>query len=128
MARQWRIEYPGTIYHVLSRGNAGQDIFHTDEDRRLFLALLDELVERFNIEAHAYVLMGNHYHLLLKTNEANLSRAMQWFGTSYTRKFNLKNCTGGHLFQGRFKSIIVENVSGSVKVLILLLVMYHTFS
>lgn len=93
----------------MSRGNAGQDIFQTNEDRRLFLELLDELVERFDIDVHAYVLMGNHYHLLLKTNEANLSQAMQWFGTSYTRKFNLKNCTGGHLFQGRFKSIIVEN-------------------
>jgi REP element-mobilizing transposase RayT len=76
---------------------------------QLVLDLLGELVERFNIEVHAYVLMDNHYHLLLKTNDANLSRAMQWFGTSYTRKFNLKNSTGGHLFQGRFKSIIVEN-------------------
>jgi REP element-mobilizing transposase RayT len=109
MARQWRIEYTGAIYHVLSRGNGGQEIFRSNDDRQLFLDLLGELVERFNIEVHAYVLMGNHYHLLLKTNDANLSRAMQWFGTSYTRKFNLKNRTGGHLFQGRFKSIIVEN-------------------
>jgi REP element-mobilizing transposase RayT len=109
MARQWRIEYAGAIYHVLSRGNGGQEIFRSKDDRHLFLDLLGELVERFNIEVHAYVLMGNHYHLLLKTNDANLSKAMQWFGSSYTRKFNLKNSTGGHLFQGRFKSIIVEN-------------------
>lgn len=109
MARQWRIEYAGAIYHVLSRGNGGQEIFRSKDDLHLFLHLLGELVERFNIEVHAYVLMGNHYHLLLKTNDANLSRAMQWFGTSYTCKFNLNNSTGGHLFQGRFKSIIIEN-------------------
>jgi len=109
MARQWRIEYPGALYHVMSRGNGGQDIFQTDDDRTLFLELIEELAERFNIEIYAYVLMGNHYHLLLKTVEANLSKAMQWFGTTYTRKFNLNNHTSGHLFQGRFKSIIVEN-------------------
>jgi len=96
---------------VLSRGNACQDIFRTDDDRRLFLDLLEELTERFNIEVHAYVLMGNHYHLLLKTLDANLSKAMQWFGTRYTNNFNLKNNVSGHLFQGRFKSIIVENDS-----------------
>ena len=109
MARQWRIEFPGALYHVLSRGNAHQDIFLSDDDRHLFLALLEELSERFSVEVYAYVLMGNHYHLLLKTLDANLSKAMQWFGTSYTRKFNLKNHSNGHLFQGRFKSIIVEN-------------------
>ncbi len=109
MARQWRIEFAGALYHVLSRGNGGQNIFESDDDRQIFLELLAELVERFNVQVHAYVLMGNHYHILLKTLEANLSKAMQWFGTSYTRKFNIKNRTGGHLFQGRFKSIIVEN-------------------
>jgi putative transposase len=109
MARQWRIEFPGALYHVLSRGNGGQDIFHCDDDRHHFLDLLSELSERFNLEIYAYVLMGNHYHLLLKTKDANLSKAMQWFGTTYTRKFNLRNQTSGHLFQGRFKSIIVEN-------------------
>lgn len=109
MARQWRIEFPGALYHVLSRGNGRQDIFLGDNDRRLFVDLLAELSERFNLEIYAYVLMGNHYHLLLKTIDANLSKAMQWFGTTYTCKFNLSNQTGGHLFQGRFKSIIVEN-------------------
>lgn len=109
MARQWRIEFPGALYHVLSRGNGGQDIFHSDDDRHLFLGLLEELSERFDVEVYAYVLMNNHYHLLIKTIAANLSKAMQWFGTSFTRKFNLNNHTSGHLFQGRFKSIIVEN-------------------
>ena len=93
----------------MSRGNARQEIFLSDNDRYLFLELLGELSERFNIEVHAYVLMGNHYHLLLKTIDANLSKAMQWFGTSYTSKFNLGNQVSGHLFQGRFKSIIVQN-------------------
>ena len=109
MARQWRIEFPGALYHALSRGNARQNIFLSDDDHHLFLALLETLSERFNVEVYAYVLMGNHYHLLLKTIDANLSKAMQWFGTSYTRKFNLINNTSGHLFQGRFKSIIIEN-------------------
>lgn len=109
MARQWRIEFPGAIYHVMSRGNDCRDIYRSNDDRHLFLGLLAELPERYNIQVHAYVLMGNHYHLLLKTNEANLSKALQWFGTIYTRKYNLKNHAGGHLFQGRFKSLIVEN-------------------
>jgi len=109
MARQWRIEYPGALYHILSRGNGRQDIFLTNNDRRLFLTLIQEFSERFNIEVYAYVLMGNHYHLLLKTLDANLSKGMQWFGTTYTRKFNLTNNQSGHLFQGRFKSIIIEN-------------------
>jgi REP element-mobilizing transposase RayT len=109
MARQWRIEYPGALYHVLSSGNGHQEIFLRDDDRHLFLNLLAEQSERFNIEIYAYVLMGDHYHLLLKTLDANLSKAMQWFGTTYTRKFNIENQTSGHLFQGRFKSIIVEN-------------------
>lgn len=109
MARQWRIEFPGAIYHVLSRGNGRQDIFRSDDDRRLFLELIGQVNDRFDIEVHAYVLMSNHYHLLLKTREANLSKAMQWLGTTYTRRFNLKNRHCGHLFQGRFKSIIVEN-------------------
>jgi len=109
MARQWRIEYPNAFYHVFSRGNGHQNIFLSDRDRFVFLNLLKELSERFKIDIYAYVLMENHYHLLIKTPEANLSKAMQWFGTTYTRRFNLLNDRDGHLFQGRFKSIIVEN-------------------
>lgn len=109
MARQWRIEYPGALYHVLSRGNGRRDIFLSDSDRHLFLSLLEELSERFDIEIFAYVLMGNHYHILLKTLDANLSKAMQWLGTTYTRKFNIANHQSGHLFQGRFKNILVQN-------------------
>ena len=84
-------------------------MYRTYQDRRLFLELLEEMSVRFNVEVSAYVLMSNHYHLLVKTLDGNLSKAMQWFGTSYTRKFNIANRTGGHLFQGRFKSIIVQN-------------------
>jgi putative transposase len=109
MARQWRIEFPGAIYHVLSRGNDRREIFCSDNDRQRFLELLGDMGERFEIEVHAYVLMDNHYHLLLKTRQANLSKAMQWFGTAYSRNFNLLNHCDGHLFRGRFKSIIVEN-------------------
>ena len=108
MSRQWRIEYSGCVYHVMSRGNGRQDIFHTDRDRVVFIDYLRELSERFDIDIVAYVLMDNHYHLLLKTNAANLSKAMQWFGTCYTKSFNINNKTGGHLFQGRFKSLVVE--------------------
>ena len=111
MARQWRIEDPGALYHVLSRGNNRQNIFVNDDDRQMFLELMEELSERFRVEVYAYVLMSNHYHILLKTNEANLSKSMQWFGSTYTRRFNIKNGANGHLFQGRFKSIIVENDS-----------------
>ncbi|MDP8226687.1 MAG: transposase [Candidatus Celaenobacter polaris] len=75
-----------------------RDIF-SDNDRNLFPSIVEELPEGYNIQIPAYVLMGNHYHLLLKTVEPNLSRAMQWFGTTYTRKFNLANQFGGHLFQ-----------------------------
>lgn len=109
MARQWRIAFPGALYHVLSRGNDRREIFCSDNDRQVFLQLLGDLSERFEVDVHAYVLMGNHYHLLLKTQQANLSKAMQWFGTAYSRNFNLRNRCDGHLFRGRFKSIIVEN-------------------
>jgi REP element-mobilizing transposase RayT len=109
MARPWRIEFKGALYHILSRGNQGQDIFLGDADRHLFLNTIGEMADRYDIGIYAYVLMDNHYHLLLKTNHANLSKAMQWFGTAYTRRFNVSNHHSGHLFQGRFKSFIVQN-------------------
>ena len=103
MARAWRIEYEGALYHVLSRGNERRDIFLDDDDRMLFLTGLAEAGERFAVDVLAYVLMGNHYHLLLRTRRANLSKAMQWLGLSYTTRFNFKQSRSGHLFQGRFK-------------------------
>ena len=109
MARPWRIQYDGAYYHVLSRGNEGRDIFYDHADRKVFLETLGETSERFDVEVYAFVLMTNHYHILLQTRGANLSRAMQWFGVTYTRRFNNRHFRVGHLFQGRFKSILVEN-------------------
>jgi REP element-mobilizing transposase RayT len=109
MARAWRIEYEGALYHVLSRGNERRDIFWDDDDRTMFLTGLAEAGERFAVDVFAYVLMGNHYHLLLRTRRANLSKAMQWLGLSYTTRFNFKQSRRGDLFQGWFKSMLVEN-------------------
>ena len=109
MARQWRIEYSGALYHVLSRGNERRDIVFDNEDRASFLQTLGEMCERFDIDMYAYVLMDNHYHLLLKTKRPNLSKSMQWFGVSYTRRFNVRHGRSGHLFQGRFKALLIEN-------------------
>jgi REP element-mobilizing transposase RayT len=109
MARAWRIEFEGALYHVFSRGNEGRGIVADDVDRRRALETFGDVAERFEMDIFAYVLMTNHYHLLLRTRQANLSRAMQWFGTAYTRRFNNRHGRGGHLFQGRFKSILVEN-------------------
>ena len=109
MARPWRIEYEGAYYHVLSRGNERRDIFYDDKDRHLFLETLTEVSDRFDVDIFAYVLMSNHYHVLLKTNRSNLSTAMQWLGVTYTRRFSNRHSRSGHLFQGRFKSLIVEN-------------------
>ena len=109
MGRAWRIEYEGALYHLMSRGNDGQDIYLNDDDRKLFLETISEMSERFEVDIFTYVLMSNHYHLLVRTNRANLKKAMQWFGTTYTRRFNNRNCKKGHLFQGRYKSILVQN-------------------
>ena len=109
MGRPWRIEYEGALYHILSRGNEQKDVFYDDKDRSLFLETIGEMSERHEMDVFAYVLMGNHYHILSRTNRPNLSKAMQWLGVTYTRRFNLRHSRCGHLFQGRFKSIIVEN-------------------
>ena len=109
MGRAWRIEFEGASYHILSRGNEQKDIFYDDKDRYLFLEAIGEMSERFEIDIFAYVLLGNHYHILLRTNRTNLSKSMQWLGVTYTRRFNIRHDRVGHLFQGRFKSIIVQN-------------------
>ena len=108
MTRPLRIEYPGTWYHVTSRGNERGEIFRDDKDRIRFLRALEESSERFKVEVHCYVLMSNHFHFLLRTREANLSRFMQRFNTAYTAYFNLRHHRAGHLYQGRFKAIVVE--------------------
>ena len=112
MARPLRIERPGGRYHVTARGNERKAIFRNDPDRVHFLGLLPELGERFGARVHAYVLMDNHFHLMLETPEANLSRSMQWLGASYSIWFNRRHQRAGHLFQGRFKSVIIEDDAG----------------
>lgn len=109
MSRAWRIQYDGALYHVLSRGNEGRAIFQDDTDRLKCLDTVGEMSDRFDIDIFSYVLMQNHYHLLLRTNRANLSKAMQWFGATYTTRFNVRHHRYGHLFQGRYKSILVQN-------------------
>ena len=109
MARQVRLDYPNTFYHVLSRGNERRDIFWEQGDYERFTETIGNLVDRFDLEVHAYVLMSNHYHLLIRTRDANLSKAIQWLGLSYSAWFNRRHMRTGHLFQGRFKSFVVEN-------------------
>ncbi len=111
MARPLRIEYPGAFYHITSRGNAGDSIFKNNRDRRFFLEILGETVERFRWVCHTYCLMDNHYHLVLETPEANLSRGMRHLNGVYTQKYNWVNNRRGHIFQGRFKAIIVDKDS-----------------
>ncbi|HWQ94956.1 MAG TPA: transposase [Gammaproteobacteria bacterium] len=111
MTRPLRIEFPGAIYHVTSRGNARRKIFLDDEDRTAFLATLAWVVGRFGWICHAYCLMDNHFHLIIETPDANLSRGMRQLNGVYTQRFNRCHRKVGHLFQGRFKSILVERDS-----------------
>jgi putative transposase len=106
MARPLRIEFPGALYHVTSRGNARHRVFRDDEDRETFLATLAWVVARFRWRCHAYCLMDNHIHLLIDTSQPNLSRGMRQLNGVYTQRFNRRHRTVGHLFQGRFKAIL----------------------
>ena len=108
MARPLRIEYPGALYHVTARGNARADIFEGDDDRRRFLTLLTETVERRGWTCHAWCLMDNHYHLLIETASADLGRGMRQINGVYTQRFNRAHGRVGHVFQGRYKAILVE--------------------
>ncbi len=116
MARPLRIEEPGMWYHVMNRGNAGAVIFHHENDYRRFLDKLLKSCELFNVEIHAYAVMVNHFHLFLRTREANLGRFMQRFLTSFTISYNLKHERFGHLFQGRYKAIVVDSNAYGTKV------------
>jgi REP element-mobilizing transposase RayT len=108
MARPLRLEFRGAVYHLTSRGNARQNIFFTDADRELYLSTLAGVVRRYRWICHAYCLMANHYHLLIETPKANLSIGMRQLNGIYTQSFNRRNQRVGHLFQGRFKAILVE--------------------
>ena len=111
MARPLRIEFAGALYHVTARGNAQQDIYRNDDDRRHFLDLLNNARQRFHWVCHAYCLMSNHYHLLIETQQPTLSKGMKYINGVYTQQFNKRHKRVGHVFQGRFKGILVESES-----------------
>ena len=111
MPRKPRIEYAGAVYHVMSRGNRQEAIYQDDADRQRFLETLTEVCSRTGWMIHAYVLMGNHYHLLLETPEPNLVVGMKWLQGTYTQRFNARYRQCGHLFQGRYKALLIDNDS-----------------
>ena len=111
MTRPLRLAFPGAIYHVTSRGNARAAIYTDDADRMTFLALLTQVVHRYHWLCHAYCLMDNHYHLLIETPEGNVSQGMRQVNGLYTQDFNRRHGHVGHVFQGRYKAIIVERDS-----------------
>ncbi|MEI6277978.1 MAG: transposase [Verrucomicrobiae bacterium] len=108
MARQLRVEYAGAIYHVMNRGDRREPIFVDDEDRLKFLKTLGETCGRADWEVHAYCLMGNHFHLVLETAKPTLVSGMKWFLGTYTQRFNARHRMRGHLFAGRYKSLLVD--------------------
>lgn len=108
MPRKPRIEYPGALYHVMSRGDRQEPIFLCQADRNRFLQALGQACERTGWLIHGYVLMDNHYHLLLETPEGGLVAGMHWLQTTYTVRFNLIHNLKGHIFQGRYKAIIID--------------------
>jgi REP element-mobilizing transposase RayT len=108
MARQLRITYEGAVYHVTARGNEQRAIVRDDRDRQEWRRTLAQMVEHYRVVCHAWVLMDNHYHLLLETPTPNLSRAVRHLNGVYTQRFNRRHQRVGHLFQGRFKALLVE--------------------
>jgi len=108
MPRTPRIEYPGAIYHLMNRGNQLRRVFWDDADRKAFLTTLAEACRRTGWRVHGFALMPNHYHLLVGTPRANLVRGMQWLNSTYTLRFNSRHRKRGHLFQGRYKALMVE--------------------
>jgi REP element-mobilizing transposase RayT len=111
MSRPLRIEFSGALYHVTARGNRRESIFLDDGDQARFLDVLGEVCRRFNWQLHAYCLMTNHYHLLIETPEGNLSKGMRQLNGVYTQRFNRTHGRVGHVFQGRFKGILVQKES-----------------
>ncbi len=116
MARPLRVEFDGALYHVTSRGNAREAIFDDNGDRKAFLEILGKVVNRFNWLCHAYCLMNNHYHLVIETPQANLSKGMRQLNGIYTQVYNRRHRTVGHVFQGRYKAILVQKESHLLEV------------
>ena len=108
MARPLRLEFSGALYHVTSRGNRREDIYLDDGDREMWLEVLGKVCRRFNWVVHAYCQMTNHYHLLVETVDGNLSKGMRQLNGFYTQNFNHRHGMAGHLYQGRYKAILVQ--------------------
>lgn len=111
MTRPLRLEFPGALYHVTSRGNRRNPIYRDDADRRAWLDVLGRVCERHHFVVHSFCQMTNHYHLLVETVEANLSQGMRQLNGVYTQHFNWRHSLVGHLFQGRYKAILVQKES-----------------
>lgn len=108
MARPLRLEFPGALYHVTARGDRREPIFEDEADREELLAIFEHALERFDAVCLAYCLMPNHYHFVLETRRANLSRLMRHVNGVYTQRYNRRHGKVGHLFQGRFKAVLVD--------------------
>lgn len=108
MSRPVRIEFEFATYHITTRGDRKEDIYEDDEDRALFLKILSNVIDQFNWVCHGYCLMNNHYHLLIETPDANLSKGMRQLNGVYTQSSNRRHQKVGHLFQGRYKAILVD--------------------
>ena len=109
MSRPIRIEFPDALYHVTSRGDRREDIFEDDADRQMFLSTLEQVITQFNWLCHAWCLLDNHYHLMIQTPDGNLSKGMRQLNGAYTQSSNRRHQRVGHLFQGRFKAILVDS-------------------
>jgi len=108
MARKLRVEYPGAIYHLINRGDRREPIFRDDQDRERFISTLGEACAKTSWQVHAFCLMPNHFHLVVETPQANLVAGMKWFLGTYTSRFNRRHKLFGHLFSGRYKSLVVD--------------------
>ena len=112
MPRQVRIQFPGAVYHVMARGDRREAIYRDEQDRRMFLDVFEEACGRTGWRCHAFVLMSNHYHLVLETPEPNLVAGMGWLQNTYTRRHNVRHKLWGHVFGGRYKAVLVEPDGG----------------
>ncbi len=117
MARPLRIEFEDALYHITSRGNERRNIFRSDRDRKAFLAFLGAAAQRFGWSITAWVLMTNHYHLVVQTHKPNLSRGMHWLNSVYAGWFNRVHKRRGHLFEGRFKAFLIDREAYFAEVL-----------
>jgi REP element-mobilizing transposase RayT len=109
MPRSPRIEFAGAIYHVMNRGDRLEPIFEDDADRQMFLKTLGETCRSAGWHAHSFVLMRNHYHLLVETRRATLVKGMQYLNSTYTRRYNVRHRKWGRLFAGRYKALLVDS-------------------